>query len=1045
MRPLLVKILFGLGLIISAVIILFSLLLYLSHFSAPLLQKHRSDLEHWVTAITHKNIQFQSVRVGRIGINPELQLRGVSVQNINSQNTVHIDEMDIELDLLRSLWHRRFLPKLLIVSGAHFDLYSSKRFNKQQLMDYLRQLFSIQSGIYLRGLYIKYHSAINSTIVCHNVRFFVVKNGSGYKIGGAGNFVNNNQNKFRFIIKLPGKIDNLNDMSASGFVAVDDLSVRLIEQFGIKSDLLPKTGDLSLSAWFIKHSQQKVPRVHMLFRLTNINKPDQIHIGSLRGNAVIQYQNKSWQINGNYQDLSFNYAKLFRQPISLNNIATIVTVAKKFDGWHLRFSYITAKNVDASVMGNMKVIIPNDNSSPMVAFVGNITSKHVSNVKRYYPTKIMPKDFIVWLDNAIKDNQGADGVIILQGPIDDFPFPKHHGRFLLDGVVHNVEFSYAPNWPNLDDVNGSLRFDNDAMHIRAKAKLFDATLNNINVDVADMLNPVVKASGDVVSTNADLIKFLGSSPLKKNLFFDWHDIKPSGSAFMKLQFTIPVLDSKQPDTINGLLSEKDGAIFLPNSSLGLTDINGNILFTQNSYMAKNITANFLDAPIKINITTLGGDTDRVARITTRGSIAIAKLNKVFPATVWQYFQGKTDYQMILNLYLQQTTSPNSFAFMSDLRGITADLPLALNKTAAQLKPLTIEGSFASKLNLTLQYAHNLDAAFKLLQQSSGIKLDGGNISLHNKAVNGTITIPQQYPLKPLNIKLENLVLAKNKELISSNIKPTVIPPANLLIKRCDYDNHIYNNVEMVLRPDDYGTSINKFAIHNKLFQIDAKGWWHNINSATKTVFTGVFKTEDMGGFLNNWYNFNKLAGGKGDIAFKLTWPGAPYAVSLKIIEGELNSAFTDGTVIHLDKKTQNKIGVGQALNFLSLDALPQRFSKDFGGIAKKGFTFSSFTSNLKLKNGTAYIEKMFIDSVVARIKIRGQIDLVGQEYDLLAEVMPNMTGSLPVVATVVGGPIAGVAALAADEIFRHAVQPFIAYKYKILGPWNQPKVKKLTK
>jgi len=49
-----------------------------------------------------------------------------------------------------------------------------------------------------------------------------------------------------------------------------------------------------------------------------------------------------------------------------------------------------------------------------------------------------------------------------------------------------------------------------------------------------------------------------------------------------------------------------------------------------------------------------------------------------------------------------------------------------------------------------------------------------------------------------------------------------------------------------------------------------------------------------------------------------------------------------------------------------------------------------------------------------------------------------------VLATIVGGPVIGAVTFVGDEIFKHTLQPAMAYKYKVTGPWKNPKVVRLN-
>ena len=64
-------------------------------------------------------------------------------------------------------------------------------------------------------------------------------------------------------------------------------------------------------------------------------------------------------------------------------------------------------------------------------------------------------------------------------------------------------------------------------------------------------------------------------------------------------------------------------------------------------------------------------------------------------------------------------------------------------------------------------------------------------------------------------------------------------------------------------------------------------------------------------------------------------------------------------------------------------------------------------------------------------------------YDLELQVYPYITASLPVVASIAGGPLAGVATWAASHVINKGMQQVSAYTYKVTGPWGSPQVKQL--
>ena len=65
-------------------------------------------------------------------------------------------------------------------------------------------------------------------------------------------------------------------------------------------------------------------------------------------------------------------------------------------------------------------------------------------------------------------------------------------------------------------------------------------------------------------------------------------------------------------------------------------------------------------------------------------------------------------------------------------------------------------------------------------------------------------------------------------------------------------------------------------------------------------------------------------------------------------------------------------------------------------------------------------------------------------YDVRLHVSPHITASLPIVATIAGGPIAGVATWVASKIINQGMQQVTGYTYKITGPWANPVVEQVS-
>ena len=85
----------------------------------------------------------------------------------------------------------------------------------------------------------------------------------------------------------------------------------------------------------------------------------------------------------------------------------------------------------------------------------------------------------------------------------------------------------------------------------------------------------------------------------------------------------------------------------------------------------------------------------------------------------------------------------------------------------------------------------------------------------------------------------------------------------------------------------------------------------------------------------------------------------------------------------------------------------------------------------------------YIDGPVAFASMKGDLDLIKHLYDVDLRVSPYITASLPIVATIAGGPIVGIATWAASKLINKGMQQISAYTYKVSGPWSDPVVQQV--
>lgn len=279
---------------------------------------------------------------------------------------------------------------------------------------------------------------------------------------------------------------------------------------------------------------------------------------------------------------------------------------------------------------------------------------------------------------------------------------------------------------------------------------------------------------------------------------------------------------------------------------------------------------------------------------------------------------------------------------------------------------------------------------------------------------------------------------------SSQLHPEQIPNLNLRI-----DNFSVGKVEignLILKSTSAPNrwALNYCRIDSPVYHFDINGEWVQKKNVNKTNAQVKLEISDLSKMLKRWNLHPAVNAKKGSVEFKGGWDKSVDQFSIASLNGALFIQLKNGRITHLSPETEEKLGLGKLLSILSLQTIPRRLQLDFSDLSHQGYSFDVFQGNFSIHKGIMNTQDSYMDGPVAYASMKGDLDLVKRIYDLNLEISPHITASLPIVATIAGGPVAGVAAWVATKIINQGMQKISAYSYKISGPWNQPVVQQLN-
>jgi uncharacterized protein (TIGR02099 family) len=311
-----------------------------------------------------------------------------------------------------------------------------------------------------------------------------------------------------------------------------------------------------------------------------------------------------------------------------------------------------------------------------------------------------------------------------------FPFKTpEDGIFRVACNIQGGQLRYAPDYPQIDNIDGELVFDGTRMEIDSdKARIYSAQLRKVKAVIPDLdaHETLLEIDGEVSGAAQEFIRFVNSSPVSEHLDGLMEEMTATGDLRLLLNIKVPLTPSKQT-TMAGRLTFDRNSIFTGPDRPHLEGVGGTLDFTDRSVSARRITARILGGPAAMTAATEGGQ----VRVNAQGIFTAASLDTWLGGDVAGRLSGQANWKGELRL---ERGKPY-FRLESNLVGMGARLPAPMEKTADKAEAFVFEqqkqvdGSKWSEL----QYGNIASAVWVSAPTPAGFMLKRGEINFGGKA------------------------------------------------------------------------------------------------------------------------------------------------------------------------------------------------------------------------------------------------------------------------------------------------------------------------
>jgi len=332
----------------------------------------------------------------------------------------------------------------------------------------------------------------------------------------------------------------------------------------------------------------------------------------------------------------------------------------------------------------------------IVDLAGRLGRAEAARTVRYLPL-VIPVEVRAWVGDAVRGGRSDDVRFVLQGDLADFPFrDPATGNFSVEARLSDALLAYAPGWPAIERIRGSLRFERAGMEIEARSgAVWNVALADTRARIADFDKPLLLVEGSGAGPGQDMIRFVDESALRTKIDDFTRETTVTGDAVLQLALELP-LDHLDATRVRGSVRFQGNDVALDRTLPPFEALVGRLEFTEDRLALRGLRAGFLGGELQAE-----GDAPAPGQlqVSAKGSIPAASLARwhepSFGPALLERVAASLDGTLAFDARFELREGGSKLSIDSDLQGLSSALPVPFAKSADERWPLRIESTVSA--------------------------------------------------------------------------------------------------------------------------------------------------------------------------------------------------------------------------------------------------------------------------------------------------------------------------------------------------------------
>nr|WP_277816398.1 YhdP family protein [Neptunicella marina] len=393
-----------------------------------------------------------------------------------------------------------------------------------------------------------------------------------------------------------------------------------------------------------------------------------------------------------------NTEALLGHPLAYQKISANIRLDEQADGINISMPGLSF--VSDELNFDLQLSYSNDN----LQVATRVQALSIAQAKQLFPEELMGKNTYSYLNRALVSGQVSYANIIWNGNPSHYPFADNSGVFQAYVAISDSEFDFDEEWPNLQQLNLNLLFENEGLEIDSQqGHLLNIPMTSMHASIPELASDgVLSINIDATASGEDLSQLMLKGGLADSVGSALQEVQISGDLSSKIKLVIPFDD--EPVVASGDVMLANNPVRFDSIDTIFDGVTGKLHFVNDHISAENLDAHYATQSMQLTLDGKDQVSGYLTNIRLAGHWDLNQVLKTYYPGLGEYVAGIADWKANLDLTIPAQGFDYTFSLNSDLPRVSSDLPAPFNKTTQMSMPLNIRvkgDQVASTVNLKL--------------------------------------------------------------------------------------------------------------------------------------------------------------------------------------------------------------------------------------------------------------------------------------------------------------------------------------------------------